>query len=81
MILEIDLKNKDKADTLLELLKSLDYVERVKVADKLQNPKHEQKDILLSKKHWGSWKQNSLSLEKIDYEIRKMREEWDRDIY
>ena len=34
-----------------------------------------------SRKYWGAWKTNPLSREKIDYEIRKMRDEWDRDIY
>ena len=36
-----------------------------------------EKNAALSSKYWGAWRQNPLSIEEIDTEVHKMREEWD----
>lgn len=82
-IIEVDLKNASKVLYLVELLKSLDFVERVSVrVENEESPTGAQPlQTSVSGKYWGAWKKNPLSIEKIDFEIRKMRSEWDRDIY
>lgn len=118
MTVHIDISNRQKMGYLVELLKSLDFVEGVRVDEETQPeiaapatannslPADDKPSFverhngslahlferqrtelvettpgMLSAKYWGAWKQNPLSIEKIDYEIRKMRDEWDRDIY
>lgn len=81
-VLEIDLRNPDQLNYVVELLRSLKFVEDVRVrSETLEEPVAAEPQQFLSAKHWGSWQQNPLTIEKIDYEIRKMRDEWDRDIY
>lgn len=81
-ILEVDLKNAAKLPYLVELLNSLDFVERASVREEVTDyPPAQSKTSSVAEKYWGAWKKNPLSIEKIDYEVRKMREEWDRDIY
>jgi hypothetical protein len=103
MTIHVDLKNQAKMMYLVELLRSLDFVERVSIQEDVEKTVEKPLSFFekyngsfskkadevhtietsegLSSKYWGAWKTNPLSIEKIDYEIRKMREEWDRDIY
>ena len=86
MAIHIEITQPQKAAFLIELLQSLDFVSSVTtdaVEPVVDNVSFLQKHNgnLLSSKYWGAWKNNPLSIEKIDFEIRKMREEWDRDIY
>lgn len=77
-IIEVDLKNASKVLYLVELLKSLDFVERVSVrVEQDEEPNGAQPlQPSIAGKYWGAWKKNPLSVEKIDFEIRKMRSEW-----
>lgn len=45
--------------------------------EKIQLAAQIEKNAALSSKYWGAWRQNPLSIEEIDTEVHKMREEWD----
>ena len=81
MTIHIEVSNQQKMRYLVELLKSMDFVEQIRVVEENKTVTGPATDEPLSSKYWGAWKNNTLSMEKIDFEIRKMREEWDRDIY
>ncbi len=75
MIIHVQVSNQQKMHYLIELLKSMDFVERIKVDEEVQV--NETTSTALSSKYWGAWRQNPLSIEEIDNEVHKMREEWD----
>lgn len=75
MIIHVQVSNQQKMHYLIELLKSMDFVERIKVDEEMQV--NESTSTALSSKYWGAWRQNPLSIEEIDTEVHKMREEWD----
>lgn len=75
MIIHVEVSNQQKMHYLIELLKSMDFVERIKVDEEMQV--NEKTSTPLSSKYWGAWQQNPLSIEEIDTEVQKMREEWD----
>lgn len=81
MIIHVEVSNQQKMHYLIELLKSMDFVDRIKVDEETTADIVPVTGHSLAAKYWGAWKNNPLSIEKIDYEVRKMREEWDRDIY
>ncbi len=81
MTIQIEVSNQQKMHYLVELLKSMDFVEEIKVNEEKKIDAALVMGVSLSNKYWGAWKNNPLSVEKVDYEVRKMRAEWDRDIY
>jgi hypothetical protein len=81
MTIHIEVNNQQKMRYLVELLKSMDFVDQIRVDEENKAVVAPVTDEPLSSKYWGAWKNNPLSMEKIDFEIRKMRDEWDRDIY
>lgn len=80
-VIEIELKSPDKLPFVVDLLRSLTFVERVEVHPEDTPSSPAEPSTSLSAKHWGAWKNNPISAEKIDDEIRNIREEWDRDIF
>jgi hypothetical protein len=73
MTIEIKVNNKQKMAWLVELLKSLDFVEGVKVAD---TPK--KTTSFVDKYHGCS---PNLDVAAIDKYITETRNEWERNIY
>lgn len=79
MNIEINITNKSKLQHLVELLKSLDFVESVKVQP-------ENVDLSITKekksqfdKFYGSTKSNK-TVKQIDDELNHVRNEWERAI-
>ncbi len=62
--------NFDEVEWSKEPLK-MNWEEKIQLAAQIE------KNAALSSKYWGAWRQNPLSIEEIDTEVHKMREEWD----
>ncbi len=80
MHVEISLNNRHKLPHLIELLKSLDFVDSIKIqsdyndADKPANSK-----TSLFDRFYGSVK-GGLTIEQLDEQLTTLRDEWERTI-
>lgn len=77
MKLVLEINNPQKLELLLELVRSLDFVEKVQVTDEpaiQENPRQ----ISFFKRFYGSAR-TGQTVEEIDAQIEEMRKEWDRD--
>ena len=81
MYIEVNLKNQSKLLYLVELLKSLDFVESVTVqSEKTQNSiPIKSNTISFFDQFYGSTKSN-MTIEQIDNQLNSLRSEWDRTI-
>lgn len=75
MKLVLEINNPQKLALLLELVRSLDFVEKVQVANEPDN----QASANLFTQFYGSAK-TGMTLEEIDVELNQIRNEWERDI-
>lgn len=77
MHIEVNLKNQSKLLYLVELLKSLDFVESVTVQSDTSRTAVPAKSRF--DKYNGVWK-NKLSTDEIDSQLNEIRAEWERPI-
>jgi hypothetical protein len=87
MTVHIDISSRQKMTLFLELLKSVDFVERVRVDEETQSeivtplPSNDSltADDKLSffSRFYGSL-QSGLSIDEIDHQLQTLRNEWDR---
>ncbi len=75
MKLVLEINNPQKMAMLLELLRSLDFVEKVQVASEanVSQPAN------IFDRYYGSAK-TGMSMDEIDAQLDEMRREWERDI-
>lgn len=77
MHVEISLNNQQKLPYLIELLKSLDFVDSVKIQpDNIDTDKPVNK-LSLFDRFYGSTK-SGLTLEQLDEQLSTLRSEWER---
>lgn len=79
MHIEINLKNQNKLYYLVELLKSLDFVESVKIQPDAPTVSAANPAYSLFEQFYGSTK-SGLTINEIDERLDKLRNEWDRTI-
>ena len=79
MHIEVNLKNQSKLLYLVELLKSLDFVESVIIqSDKTQNRVPTKSNaVSFFDQFYGSTKSN-MTVEQIDNQLDSLRSEWER---
>ena len=79
MAVEVYFKNdaESKIAHLIALLRSMDFVERVKITP--DAPVRPKKELTFFEQFYG--KTNSgLTIDEIDEQLKTLRQEWDRDI-
>ena len=79
MHIEINLKNQGKMLYLIELLKSLDFVESVNIQPDTANISAKTESVSFFDKYYGSTK-SGMTIEQIDYQLNSLRNEWERTI-
>lgn len=78
MHVEISLRNQQKLPYLLELLRSLDFVESVNVRPETTTDTTSSAAPSLFDQFYGK-AQSGLSLEQLDKKLNDLRNEWTRD--
>ncbi|WP_375448418.1 hypothetical protein [uncultured Fibrella sp.] len=79
MTVHIDISSRQKITYFLEIVKSLDFVEHVRVDEETQPEttlQHSDKPSF-SDQFYGSLK-SGLTIEEIDHQLQTLRNEWDR---
>lgn len=79
MHIEVNLKNQSKLHYLVELLKSLDFVESVKIQSDTPTISTPTIEISRFEQFYGSTK-SGLTTDEIDAQLNKLRDEWERTI-
>jgi len=80
MHVEISLNNQQKLPYLIELLKSLDFVDSVKIqsgSDEADKPVNNKPSLF--DRFYGSAK-NGLTIDQLDERLITLRDEWERTI-
>lgn len=77
MKLVLEISNPQKLNLLLELVRSLDFVEKVQVTPE-PAILEKQESVSFFKRFYGSAK-TGLTMDEIDAQIEEMRKEWDCD--
>lgn len=79
MHIEVNLKNQSKLLYLVELLKSLDFVESVNIQSEVIENATKNKKTSLFDQFYGSTK-SGQTIEQIDNQLNNLRNEWERPI-
>ena len=79
MHVEISLNNQQKLPYLIELLKSLDFVDSVKIRQDSTDANRPANKPSLFDRFYGSTK-SGLTIEQIDEKLTILRNEWERAI-
>lgn len=79
MDIEVNLKNQNKAQYLLELLRSLDFVESVNIKSSADEVVEKRKGVSQFDKFYGSLNSGKTH-QQIDEQLKEMRNEWERTI-
>ncbi len=78
MKLELEVNNPQKLAMLLELLRSLDFVEKVRIADDSDISQVNEPTSFFNR-FYGSAK-TGMTKEEIDARLNEIRQEWERNI-
>lgn len=79
MHVEISLNNQQKLPYLIELLKSLDFVDSVKIQQDSTDTDRPSNEPSLFDRFYGSTK-SGLTIEQLDEKLSTLRNEWERTI-
>lgn len=80
MTVRVDISNPQKLTYFLEIVKSLDFVERVRVDEESLTESTSQSSSdnrSFSQRYYGALK-SGLTREEIDHQLQTLRNEWDR---
>ena len=77
MTIHIDVSNQQKMLYLVELLKSMDFVERIRIDEEVQ--KNDPKPYSFFEKHNGGIP--SLDVSSFEHYVNETRSTWERDTY
>lgn len=78
MKLVLEISNPQKLELLLELVRSLDFVEKVQVTNE-PKASDAQAPVNLFTRFYGSAK-TGMTIEEIDTQLEEMRSEWEHNI-